>query len=72
MELNFGNLPINNIENSNMKSAWMNTRKALLKHFNTIGCDIKDQPNYPTEWANLEDKEKMLKEDHEPTWLFDN
>jgi hypothetical protein len=50
----------------------MNTRKALLKHFNADGFEIIDQPNYPTEWANLEDKEKMLKEDHEPTWLFDN
>jgi hypothetical protein len=29
MALNFGNLPINNIENSNMRSAWMNTRKAI-------------------------------------------
>ncbi len=72
MELNFGNLPINNIENSNMKSAWMNTRKAILKHFNTNGLNFKDQPKYPTEWANLEDKEKMLKEDHEPTWMIEN
>ncbi len=72
MELNFGNLPINNIENSNMRSAWMNTRKAILKHFNTLGIDIKDQPKYPTEWANLEDEEKMLKEDHEPTWIIEN
>jgi hypothetical protein len=72
MELNFGNLPINNIENSNMKSAWINSRKALFKHFNTLGSDIKDQPNYSTECANLEDKRKMLKEDHKPTWLFEN
>jgi hypothetical protein len=72
MALNFGNLPINNIENSNMKSAWMNTRKAILKHFNTLGIDIKDQPKYPTEWANLEDEEKMLKENHQPTWIIDN
>jgi pantothenate kinase type III len=72
MALNFGNLPINNIENSNMKSAWMNTRKALLKHFNTKYGETIDQPKYPTEWANLEDKEKMLKEDHEPTWIIEN
>jgi hypothetical protein len=71
MELNFGNLPINNIENSNMRSAWMNTRKAILKNFNTLGSDIKDQPKYPTEWANLEDEEKMLKKDHEPMWIIE-
>jgi hypothetical protein len=72
MALNFGNLPINHIENSNMKSAWMNTRKAILKHFNTIGWNINDQPKYPTEWSNLEDEEKLLKEDHQPTWLIEN
>jgi hypothetical protein len=55
-----------------MKSAWMNTRKAILKHFNTNGFEIIDQQKYPSEWANLEDEEKMLKEDHQPTWIIDN
>lgn len=39
---------------------WMNVRKAIMN-------DRVDK-EYDSEWLELEDKEKMLKADHKPTW----
>ncbi|RNA07481.1 interferon-induced very large GTPase 1-like [Brachionus plicatilis] len=53
--------------------AWMNTRKPLLKEYNSMNRKIEDK-KYDKEWLSLEDAENMLPGDHVPKWneIFNN